>query len=338
MRTKTLIPLAAGAVLLLMFGVYRATRPGSVLMSEAEAREQLVALGERFSAAIENRRDVSPLREPLEAIVAQRPGLRDAHTLLGQVHAQQGETREAYEHFGRALEIDGDDAALQNLAGSAAMMIDEPELAETHHRLAVRAAPEEPGYLLPLADVLIKAERWDEARGVLLRALELQLSQHAANALLSDVYAGRGQPGDLQRAIDQMEKARAQVLADPKALEQQIVYVRKLARLYGRQGDPMEALRTLDTLMPEEARFREEVMAELAAYMQRNGQPVLAALQYEAAADAMPADPRWPAEAARWFLEAGDAAAARRMLERLRQIAPRDPAVGELTEKLRDLE
>ena len=336
MSQKWLIGLLAAAGLCLLVGVYVANRPSSVLMSEAEAAEQLGEIGERFSAAIENKRDVSPLVEPLETIVGQRPRMRDGHTLLGQVYAQLGRTQEAYEQFDKALQLGGDDAALQNLAGTAAMMIGRADKAEAHHRAAVAQAPGEPMYYLPLADVLIKAERWDEARQMLLEALNLQSPLHPAHALLSDVYAGRGRDGDLQRAIDQMEVARAQVLNDPKGLEAQIVYVRKLARLFARQDDPIEAMRVLDTLMPDQGRYRPEVMAELAGYLQQNGQPVVAALQYEMASDAMPTDPRWPAEAARWYLEAGDVDAARGMIDRLREVSPQDEAIGPLMQQLRE--
>ncbi len=224
---KMLLILAAGvAVGLLGWGVYSATRPGSVLISEAEAAERLELLGERFSAAIENKRDVSPLLPEVKSIVAQRPRLRAGRTLLGQIYARQEQTDRAYAEFAAALELGPDDAQLQNLAGTAAQLIGEAGLAETHHRLAVKAAPQEPALLLPLADVLIEAQRWNEARDVLLTALEMEMTMHAAHAALSDVFAGRAlasddaeaRGDDLVRAIDQMERARRRCATTPRAV------------------------------------------------------------------------------------------------------------------------
>ena len=366
------------AVALLAAGIFFATRPVSVLMSEAEAGAQLEVLGEQFSAAIENERDVSPLLEPVKRIVDQRPGLRAGRTLLGQVYARRGQTREAYEQFAAALQLEPDDAQLQNLAGTAAQLIGEAQLAETHHRLAIRAAPDEPRLRLPLADVLIEAGRWDEARDVLLTALEQQLTMHEGHAALSDVYAGRwaarrtaagnvggegegaaetgadtrrfgpgaglsvgfgegvddaggeggGEGGDLVLAIEQMERARAQVRNDPKGREQEIVYVRKLARLYAQRGEAMEAMRVLDTLMPEAGRLRPDVLAELAGYLELNGQAALAGLQYEMAADQRPDEPVYLAEAARWYARTGNPVRAAVMIDRLRRLTPSHPAVS----------
>ena len=328
-KLTTIVGVAAAvaAVALLAWGVYRATRPASVFITDQQAEAQLEVLGERFSAAIENQRDVSPLLPELEAIVAQRPRLRAGRTLLGQVYARQERTEKAYREFAAALELEPDDAQLQNLAGTAAQLIGEAQLAETHHRLAARLAPDQPRLLLPLADVLIEARRWDEARDVLLAALELQLTLHEAHAGLSDVYAGRGQDGDLIRAIDQMEHARASVRNDPQAREQEVTYVRKLARLYARRGEPMEAMRALDELMPEEGRLRPEVLAEMAGYLEDNGQLALAGLQYEMAADQQPGRPGPLAEAARWYAKAGNLDRAAAMIQRLRPLAPRHPAV-----------
>ena len=327
MRKLVLIVGALAAVGLLAWGIFRATRPASVFLTDPQAEAQLEVLGERFSAAIENQRDVAPLLPEVESIVAQRPRLRAGRTLLGQIYARQERTEEAYREFAAALQLDPDDAQLQNLAGTAAQLIGEAGLAETHHRLAAKLVPDEPRLLLPLADVLIEAGRWDEARDVLLAALELQLTLHEAHAGLSDVYAGRGQDGDLVRAIDQLERARAQVRNDPQGREQEITYVRKLARLYARRGEPMEALRALDELMPEQGRYRPEVLAEMAGYLEVNGQLALAGLQYEMAADKNPGNPQLIAEAARWYAKAGNLPRAGTMIERLRPLAPSHPAV-----------
>lgn len=324
-----MILLAAAAVVLLMLGVYRATRPTSALLTPAQAQTQIEELAARFSAAIENERDVRPLLEQVRPIVGQQPTLRDGQKLLGQIYAQLGEIGKAYDAFSAALTIDGVEPQLQNLAGTAAMMRGDVAAAETHHLLAVKQVPDDAGLLLPLADVYLKTRRWDEARGVLLRAMELQPTAHAPHAAMSDMFAGRAEDGDLTLAIDQMEKALAKMLSTPETAAQRLIYARKLARLYGLRDEPMEAIVLLDSL-PEAARNSPGVLADMAKYLDENGQPVLAGLQYETALAANPAAADYAAKAARWYLKGGDVAAARVMLARLVEIDPRHEAVGEL--------
>ncbi len=327
---KTLWILAAtAAALLLMLGVYRATRPVSVLMSEAEAQTKIEDLAARFSAAIENKREVGPLLEQIKPIVDQRPNLRDGRKLLGQVYAQLGRVEEAYVQFDAALRLDPNEPQLQNLAGTAAMMLGRTEVAEAHHRRAVELAPGEPALKLPLADVLVKTGRYDAARLLLLRALEQQLSLHEASALMSDVYAQRGGEGDLRLAIGQMEEAVAKLPVEPRYVEQRVIYARKLARLYAAMDDPMEAIAVLDSLH-DAARFSPEVLAEMAGYFEANGQAALAGLQYAQAAERRPGNADLVAEAGRWYLKGGDRAAARLMLRRLEGMDAGHPAVAEL--------
>lgn len=333
MKRNMMILVAAAAVLLLMFGVYRATLPTSALLSPEEAQTKLEDLAARFSAAIENERDVEPLLEPVQSIVGQQPGLRDGQKLLGQILVQLGEIDEAYEAFAAALTIDPNEPQLQNLAGSAAMMLDEMTAAETHHRLAVQQVPDDPALLLPLADVLIKTQRWGEARDILLRAMELESTLHQPHAAMSDVYFGRGQPGDDTLAIEQMEKALAKLPMTEEWAGQQVIYARKLARLYGVRGEPMEAIAVLDALAKSEA-DSPEVLREMAGYLEANGQTVLAGLQYEMALRQQPGAADYAAEAARWYLRGGDKSAARTMLERLEAINPRHKAIGELRSSL----
>jgi len=64
------------------------------------------------------------------------------------------------------------------------------------------------------------------------------------------------------------------------------------------------------------------------------GKPALAAEQYEKALDLDPSHDHAAAEAARWWLKAGDPDAAARNLKVLRRINPRHPAIPELAEQV----
>ncbi|MEM6458778.1 MAG: tetratricopeptide repeat protein [Planctomycetota bacterium] len=313
---------AAGAVLLLMAGIYQATRPASGLPTAEEAQAQIEDLAVRFSAAIENGRDVGPLRQPIEAIVDHRPGLRDGRKLLGQLYAHVGDTAMAYEQFAAALSLDPEEPRLQNLAGTAAAMLGDATAAETHHRLAVRQAPDDPALRLPLADLLIEQERWDEARDVLLGALSIRVTMHEANFLLGEVYAGRGGEGDAALAAGQFEKAIAKLPPGrPSSEVSRVAYTRRLASLYAEIGEPREAVAVLDAL-PEAARFSPGVLADLAGYLDGQGQAVLAGLQYEMALDRQPTNAGYAAKAAEWYERGGDARAAALMRARLAEIRP----------------
>ena len=329
MKRNLLILAAAAAVLILMFGIYRATLPTTVLLTPEEAQAQLENYAARFTAAIENERDIEPLLDPVKTIVAQQPTMRDGHQLLGQIHAQLGQIDEAYDAFAAALALDPEGAQLQNLAGTAAMMLGETNVAETHHRLAVKQSPDDPALLLPLADVLIKTQRWEEARGVLLRAMELKPTEHEPHAAMSDVYFGRGEPGDDGLAIEQMEKALAKLPLTEKWAEQKVIYARKLARLHAARGEPMDAIAVLDAEATE-ALYTPEVLAEMAEYLEANGQTALAGLQYEMALRVRPDAADYAALSARWYLRGGDASAAQTMLKRLESIDPRHESIAEL--------
>ena len=334
MNAKLLILAAAAAGLLLMAGVYRFTRPVSALMGPEEAQARLEDAAARFNAAIDNKRDVGPLLADIKPIVEQHPRLRDARVLLGQWYTHTGDHPRAYEQFARALELDPADAPLHNLAGATAVQMDQLNLAQTHHRAAVENEPDNPRWLLSLGDALLKLDRLDEAKLAFLEVLRQNLTLHEAHAGLADVFALRGGEGDLQRAIEQMEKARAGVYGEPDRLEAHVAYVRKLARLYDQNGEAMEAARVVDTLTPAPARRRPEVLEELAGYLARNGQPVAAALEYQFALEAQPDYPAYAAGAARWLIEAGRRDAARGAVERLGLLDPDHPELQTLREAL----
>ncbi|MEM9882623.1 MAG: tetratricopeptide repeat protein [Planctomycetota bacterium] len=324
-HTPLLILAATAAVLLLMAGVYRATRPASGLLTAEEARAELEDLAVRFSAAIENGRDVAPLRGPIEAVVDQRPELRNGRKLLGQLYAHVGDTAMAYDEFAAALSIDPEEPMLQNLAGTAAAMLGDATAAETHHRLAVRQAPDDPALRLPLADLLIEQGRWDEARDVLLGALSIRVTLHEANFLLGEVYVGRGQEGDTALAVGQFEQALAKLPpGKPGSAASRVAYARRLASYYAELGEPREAVAVLDSL-PEAARFSPEVLADMAGYLDRQGQAVLAGLQYEIALDREPTNADYAALAAEWYERGGDTRAAALMRARRAEIGPDTP-------------
>lgn len=330
--------LAAAAV---GWGVWRSANPAEPPLTRQQAVEQLTELGGRFSAAVENHRDVRPMLAATRAIAERFPDLRSAHQLRGQIRAQLGETEHAYDAFQRALELDPHDAELQNLAGTAASLIGRPDDAQTHFLRATALDPDDARFRIRLGDTLLKAGRLDEAESEFTHALTLRLMAHAADAGLGDVYAARARSSDdpdhrsdlLRRAISHAETALGKLPDDdPASAAVRTVYARKLARHYHQRGDAVQASAIVESL-PEADRFDPAVLAELASYLDARGQPVVAGLQYELAARRDPTNPDLLAQGARWFRRAGDPDAARLLAERLVAGWPNHPAADELREK-----
>lgn len=321
---------------LLGWGAMRTVQPGGPQLTAAQAQDQLEDLGGRFSAAVENQRDVRPMLGEAQAIAQRFPDLRSAHQLRGQIHAQLGETDAAYAAFVRALDIEPADAELQNLAGTAAALIGQPDAAQTHFRRAVALSPGDARFRIRLGDTLFKAQRLEEAQTEFTHALTLRLMAHAADAGLGDVYAAQARTAHnpqaradlLRQAIGHTETALGKLPDDDaKTPAVRTVYARKLARHYHQQGDAEQACAIIESL-PEENRFDPAVLAEFADYLNARGQPVVAALQYELAAQRNPTDPELLAKGAHWFRQAGDHHAARLLHDRLAAGWPRHPALG----------
>ncbi len=320
------------------WGLWRSAQPAGPVLTRAQAQEQLIELGGRFSAAVENERDVAPMLAAAQRIAAQFPDLRSAHQLYGQIQTQMGETQAAYAAFSRALELEPADAELQNLAGTAASLIGQPAAAEDHFRRAIELDPDDARFRIRLGDVFLKTQRLNEAQTEFTHALTLRLMAHAADAGLGDVYAAQARATDdptqqarlLRDAIEHGETALGKLPRDEKPQTHAVrtVYARKLARHYHQRGDTDQACTIIENL-PEDDRFDPAVLAELATYLSARGQPVVAALQYEIAAHRDPNNPDLLAQGAHWFRQAGDHAAADLMTHKLMTRWPDHAAAAE---------
>lgn len=335
---KARLPWILAALLALAavgWGVWRSANPATAVLTRPQAVEQLTELGGRFSAAVENERSVKPMLGDVQAIAQQFPDLHSAHQLLGQIQTQLGETDAAYASFERALEIEPANAELQNLAGTAAAVIGDLKAAEDHFRRAIAQDAHDARFHIRLGNTLLKTQRLDDAHAAFTQALTLRLMAHAADAGLGDVSAARAQIADdtatradlLRQAIDHTETARSKLPPDekPQTLAFRTAYARKLARHHHQRGDANQACAIVESL-PEDDRFDPGLLAEWATYLNARGQPVVAALQYELAAQRDPNNPELLARGAHWFEQAGDKQAARLLHDKLRARWPDHPA------------
>ena len=315
---------------LLAWGVARNMQPAPpVPLTAAEVEAQVEALAVRLNAAIENDRPVEPIYAELRPLLDAYPDTAAGQRLLGQVLTRRDDVPGALAAYERALSLGPPNAQLENLAGTAAMMLDHPEKAERHHRRAVELAPEAARLRLPLGDVHLKAGRWDAAIAEFERALELDTTLHEAAAALSDTYAGRGGTGDDLEALDWMERAVAKLPITEATQETRVAYARKLAALYAERGDVRESVAILTSLSPVML-YSPGVSQDLAGYYEALGQPLLAALHYEIVLQEHPTDTDAAARAARYYLQGGDAPAARTLIRRLAQLDPSHEALPAL--------
>ncbi len=135
--------------------------------------------------------------------------------------------------------------------------------------------------------------------------------------MLADIYAQQGQ---LDLALSQAQRARAHTPRERAATW--AAYTRRYARLLREADQPAESLLVLRELPPE-THFDPDVAEDMAAAWSAMDQPRKAAEHYEAALGLNPLDEASAAAAARWYLAAGDADSARRMVDEVRRINPR---------------
>ena len=337
--TKVLwITVALAAVGLLAWGVVRTLQPPPPApLTAAQVDERIEALAVRLNAAIENERSVEPIHDELRPLLDAHPDTAAGQRLLGQVLTRRDDVPGAYAAYERALQLGPPDPQLENLAGTAAMILGDRDVAERHHLRAVELAPDVARLHLALADVYLKTRRWDDAIAELDRALELDTTLHEAASALSDAYRGRaaaagaGGASDELEALEWMERAVAKLPIRDDTAEVRVVYARKLAALYAERGDPAEAARVLTSLSPAML-YTPGVTRDLAGYYAAMGQPLMAALQYEVLLSERPADADAAAAAARYYLEGGDVPAARTLTRRLSELDPSHEALPGLRE------
>lgn len=286
--------------------------------------DQLDELGDQFGGVMEHQRDTQPLIDKINALIAEHPGAPEAHTLLGQVLIFAGRFDDGLAELKQSLKLNPDQPNVHELAGTTAATLGRLDEAEHQYTEAMRLDPDNPRHAVFLATVQHKLGRDDQAIATLINVVQHDAGQHAAYALLSDIYAGQGKLGlaldQAQRAIDALNKPNSPTF---------VLYTRKRAKLLRQDKQPAESLALL-TALPEKAQTRPDVMRDIAESWDMLGKPALAAQLYEQALTADPTNDLAAAEATRWWLKAGDPEAAQRTLAALRRINPRHPDLPKL--------
>ena len=296
---------------------------------DTELMEQEVqAVARNYADAVDRGSALDPVEQAARRLVDRYPGSADARNLLGQVLLSMHRWQEAYEQFELSLQIDARQAEVEVLAGTVSEELKRLDAAVVHYATAVSIDNRQPRYRLFLASAYYKQGLEDKAREEALEALRLDSGQHKAHALLSRLYAGRG---ELAMALDQIDKAIERVPLEARA--EQIDYVRTKAGLLRRDNRAADALHVLTDQLSNKELRRPDVLADVATTWAMLGQPAKAAEAYEAAWGEEPAAWELPAAAAHWRLKAGGDAnrqIARRLIDAVRRLRPNAPPLAEL--------
>ncbi len=292
--------------------------------------DALADLGDQFGLAMENNRDVGPLIERLDQIIADYPDAAPAYTLKGQMLMFAGRLTETVDAFEHSLQIDPDQANIHQLVGSAQMKLGHLEAAVEHYKKALELEPDQTNHAIFLANAQFKLEQYDDAIQTLEQAIRHDSQLHSAYALLSDIYAKQGKTG---LALDQIDRAIEAMPADKARLN--IAYILKRAALLRHDNQPAESLALLNRL-PAEAQLSPAVLQAVAETWDMLGKPAMAADRYQRVLAADPTNDHAAAEAAKWNLKAGNKEAARQDVKTLQRINPRHPSLPVLLQALQD--
>lgn len=320
-----LIVVLAVAMAFLLLLAWRASGPGPAAGPPTAAdHAQLEALQAKLRNAIANQRMVTPMIPEAQRLVARHPNMTEARVTLAQMLVVNQRLPDAYEQLTEVLAQDPDQAQVQLLAGSLQLQRGLPVEAEPHYRAAVALEPAEGGHRVFLAQCLVQQGRLDDAERVLTEAIGIDGTLHAASGMLADIYEQQDQ---IEMALSQAQRARQAVPRDDDRAW--AAYTRRYARLLRRVDQPAESLLVLRELPPQ-THFDKAVAAEMASSWEMLGQPEKAAAHYEAALLVNPLDDASAAEAAAWYLKAGDTDRARQMIDEVKRINPRSPRLAEL--------
>jgi tetratricopeptide (TPR) repeat protein len=290
----------------------RAVTPGQLALTGPAPTSAIQALATAQPLLGEGRWD--------EALAVLTPAAEafptDQELWLAISSAHQGAERWArsLEALDEAIRLGPAGAAMHIQAGTLANRLGQLDAAVAHYTQAQKLEPAQARHPLFLAMIQIKQGRDDAALASLARATVLDNDLAEAWGTMAELELRRN---NLAMALQHVEKARA---SQPSVVRWRAVQ----ARVHRRAGEPLKAIELLEGL-PIEQRTTEPALTELADALGLARRPADAARLYLDAAQAATSDRALLGQhllsAARWQARAGDVA-------RARQIAAEAAAAG----------
>jgi tetratricopeptide (TPR) repeat protein len=314
------------------------TNPSDLPLDRKAAEADLLSLTELYRQAKENRR-MEPMLDQAEALVKRHPKYAPARVLLAQVLIELLDWQRAYDELQVSLKLDDQQPQAHRVAGTLQYIMKDYEKAEQHFEIARQLQPDDPIYLVYLAQVDIRMQRYEQSMARLLKALEMKSDLHEAYATMSDVVFAQNKNTLALQYIDKaIDTARVGSLTNRSLM---LPYFLKRSEVLLRT-DPPGALKYLleePSLLDHERYYAESCELIARAYGSVNPpQPKLAAEHYERAMGRDPSDWRLAAGAARWQLKVGQIEAAKLSLSVLKQLKPRPAHLQMHADAVRALE
>ncbi|MEM1329529.1 MAG: tetratricopeptide repeat protein [Planctomycetota bacterium] len=267
----------------------------------AEVLDRLLTSAQEREAAGERSRAVAILRDGVRTY----PGDRELRLAFAELLARDGNPEGAYEQLSSAIELGVTDAETQLAAGVMAAQAGRDDLAIEHLFAARTAEPENAEVALRLGIAQLRQGQLDEAQASLVLAGTIEPDRALVWGTLAEVALRANQP-----SLSAQHAKRAREL-DPDRLAWRLIGARALKR----DTRPEEALDLLVGL-PNEDRFRPEVIRLIGECLGMLGRPGEAAALYAEASERDPASVELAREAAIWIDRVGDPEGARIFAER----------------------
>lgn len=212
--------------------------------------------------------------------------------------------REASTHYRAAVEVEPNSAGLRHSAAMAALKAGDEAGAIEQLQAAIKLDATNPQYPLHLAQLLIKAKRYDEADAAVKVVLALTPDEPLAIATAAALAMERG---DGEEAVRQIEAARA---IDPGSLALRV----QESKIRRRMDQPRRAVELLISLS-ESDRGQEAVAFEIATAYGMIEEHQRAALAWELCARANPRSVLAATKASESWLAVGESDQAARWAE-----------------------
>jgi tetratricopeptide (TPR) repeat protein len=227
--------------------------------------------------------------------IEKSPNDQTLRLLMAKALVAQQKYEPALAEYEKAIEIGPAEAALHAEVGHVAQVAKKLDDAERHFMLASKKNPQADEYAFRLAVIQDQQGQLLQAKGSLLRAVNLNPEHALAWGQLADIELRQNNP---KLAIQHIEKARA---IQPDQIAWKIIE----ARARKRANDPSTAAAILGAL-PWDQQKRPEVLSLIAECLGMLAKPAEAAEVYARAASEKSDDAALAYETALWYQRAKD--------------------------------
>ncbi len=216
-------------------------------LDNAERAADRVSLGEQlvirsFRAATNG--DAEKQLAILRKLVALYPADETAHMRLGNHHVIEQQFEQAVEHFGRAIELNGQYAPAYNMLGYAHRGLDDFNSAQEAFKRYIELVPDEPNPYDSYAELLMEAGDYEASIANYRKSLDIDPSFYPSLAGISINEALRGRP---ERAV----AVAGQMLERARNLHERHWATNRLVGAHLHNDDHEAALKAIDELAEE---------------------------------------------------------------------------------------